>query len=1204
MKKIFSILLALSALAGFSAGITSCIEQPELMETLDLGACLTPSSTSMTVSTETGRDVTFTWTNSKGATNYVVEIFESADNDAQPEDVFEGTPVEELNVASSEGTSTSTTVRLTEGKYYYARVKAQELDADGNPLSEDSHWATFPYPIEPYLVMDNIPSFTVTERTSSSITVAWEIAEGDADGVNQIRLSPDPENPQAAYKAFEVASDVRTLTIDNLPASTKFTIAAHYGSANRGSVYPWTRPSVDGATEVATNESFQQALKDGAANILVKYSDTPYTIADATDVDVTIGVPEGGSMSIYGDGTAAGEMPAIIGGFTLPNGMTSFHLEGLSLDGNGYGYSHAIILAKDFATATVSSISMLNCNVTGFKAGFFYDNETTGGASVTINDISFNNIYVNDIQGSGGNGFDVRVLSGLGNISITESTFSNGFRTFFRIDSAPTAKITFNNNTLNNLASGDSGSNNKGLFYIGSKAADATPIVTEFIMRNNLFLNMDEYDDYTIFFTDDNSLPTDIANNWFYNYGAGFFEESKLSETESIAGAGGILSSDPCVDSERGTFNITNSTLINANVGDPRWFADYVPAPVPDLEPVEYGYSWTLNDTYTFYDVVDQSTVRGNLKFIIASTPINIIDEGMEFSGEGTTAYGGVPTDGAIAFLVNGPGSIYASALASASGSTNDHITVAVGDADGLRADVVGSIHVGAENEKIVFDQLEHGTEYLIYLYACGPVVLSTLEWSDDINTGSTAVADPVVTPTAGEGTLSLSWDAVENASGYIISFGTKEPDAEYGEDEYIIETASPSYTWANFPSGTYTVNVQAVAADPTKNENSQIVGTTVTVTAPAALPQLTSATLTQDDMEFLLTLTEGKEINGNAETGIASSIYYKGFLFTGRSGKVSKFNSSENYGAFFNTGGSSDFTSDNAGRTIRFAAAGPGKLTYVVCSNGSDERTAGVAVNHAEDATLATTQPQPTSMPANWDAWTLEKDLSTVVAGNVIDLYSTKSVNYISVTWEPTGALPPVAGLTPVTTTTTWGSDVWNDFYAQRTDVSVAYGTDFTIDEDYYVTENLMIYPTAGQKIRVSETSSGSGTYYIQLQGGSGSYSSSVGENPADEQLTGYVKNFIRFRANGNGRLTLTARHTSGTAASGRFVCVAVGGSADAVGVGTIQPTRFDAAQYTSFTAQSWDITASNGDAITIVVTNSLRIGEITWTPASEITE
>lgn len=998
MKKIFSILLALSALTGFAAGVTSCIEQPELMETLDLGACLTPSSTSMTISTETGRDVTFTWTNSKGATDYVLEIFESATNDAQPEDVFEGTPVEELNVASAEGTSTSTTVRLTEGKYYYARVKAQELDADGNPLSEDSHWATFPYPIEPYLVMDNVPSFTVTARTANSITVAWEIAEGDTDGVNQIRLTPDPDNPQAAYKAIPVTASDRSLTIENLPASTKFTVAAHYNSANRGTVYPWTMPSLDQATRVNTDEALLQALKDGAAQILVEYKEEPYritTVSGETVTDAEIGVATNSKIAVYGEGTPAGDMPVIIGRFTLPNGLTSFHLEGLTMNGDGYAIDRAIQFGSGFAS-NVEDISMLNCDVSGYKSGVYYDNTSSG---VTISNLSFSNIYVTDTQGEGGDGFDMRTNVTVTNFSVTESTFTSDFRVLFRMDKNTTiGSINVSNNTFNGICATCSAGSNKGVFYIQGT-------VTDFKVNNNLFMNIQGDGDYSRLFRSGHSaVLTETKGNYFYNNTGEQFWNNSVDVTETSAGT--VLTSDPCVDSPRNILNVTNTAVLNAKAGDPRWFASYVPAPTPDLVPVEYGYSWTLNDTYTFYDVVDQSTVRGNLKFIIASTPINIIDEGMEFSGEGTTAYGGVPTDGAIAFLVNGPGSIYASALASASGSTNDHITVAVGDAEGLRADVVGSIHVGAENEKIVFDQLEPDTEYLIYLYACGPVVLSTLEWSDDVNTGSTAVADPDVTPTAGEGTLSLSWNAVENASGYVISFGTKEPDAEYGEDEYIIETSSTSYNWADFPSGTYTVNVQAIAADPTKNENSQIVGKTVTVTAPASLPQLTSATLTQEDMEFLLTLTEGKEINGNAETGIASSIYYKGFLFTGRSGKVSKFNSSENYGAFFNTGGSSDFTSDNAGRTIRFAAAGPGKLTYVVCSNGSDNRTAGVAVNHTEDAALATTQPQPTSMPADWDDWTLEKDLSTVTAGNVIDLYSTKSVNYISVTWIPAGGI------------------------------------------------------------------------------------------------------------------------------------------------------------------------------------------------------
>ena len=940
MKKIFSILSASLAALFFSAGIVSCVDETELIETLDLGACLTPSSTLMNISTEDGRTVTLTWSNSKGATQYVVEIFEGADADAVPENVFEGTPVEGPLVvpAASEGTTTSTAVRLEAGKFYFARVKAQKLDENGNPLSEDSHWATFPYPIEPYLVMDDVESFEVTARAAESITVSWAVASDDMDGVNQVRVYPDPDDPTLAYRSYPIQGDATSLEVTGLKPSTRYTIAIHYDSANRGEVYAWTLPSYTKPNYAADNATFLQLIADGAKEIVLTNTDITYTLysedPEGVKTDATIGVTTNTDISVYGEGTADGTMPTVIGGFTLPNGLTSLHLEGLNLSGDGYSYSHAVIMA-----------------------------------------------------------------------SITESTFSNGFRTFFRIDSAPTEKITFSNNTLNNLASGDSGSNNKGLFYIGSKAKDATPIVTEFIMRNNLFLNMDEYDDYTIFFTDDNSLPTDIGNNWFYNYGAGFFEESKLSEAESIAGGGGILSADPCVDSERGTFNVTNATLISANVGDPRWYAAYVPGPTPELEVVEYGHVWNLTDTYTFYETVDASTVRGNLEFFVSSVPFNITDEGMEFSGEATLAYNGIPTDGGLGFLVNGPGSIFASVVKSASGTENDHITVALGSADGNTTTVKGSLYVGGESQKIVFDEIAPGEERMIYLYACGPVVLSELEWSDDVNSGNTAVANPAVTADeATPGALKLSWPAVENAGKYIISFGARESE-EYGEDEYIIETTSPSYTWNAFPSGSWTINVQAIPSDAEKFSNSEIVTVPVTVAAPALAP-MTSGSITQEDMEFLLAVTGGKEINGDPATGIAASVSYKGFVFTGRSGKVSKFNSSENYGAFFNTGGSSDFTQDKAGRTIRFMAAGPGKLKYVVVSNGPDTRTHAVSVNYTDDTEpLGETKPQPTTMPATWDDHTYTRELATA-SGDVIDLYSTKSVNYISVTWTPTGGI------------------------------------------------------------------------------------------------------------------------------------------------------------------------------------------------------
>ena len=101
--------------------------------------------------------------------------------------------------------------------------------------------------------------------------------------------------------------------------------------------------------------------------------------------------------------------------------------------------------------------------------------------------------------------------------------------------------------------------------------------------------------------------------------------------------------------------------------------------------------------------------------------------------------------------------------------------------------------------------------------------------------------------------------------------------------------------------------------------------------------------------------------------------------------------------------------TEDRAGRSIRFIAAGPGKLTYVVCSNGDNERDHGVSVNYAGDANITTnkTKPQPTSMPATWDDYTVTTELQTV-SGDVVDLYSTLSVNFISVSWTPTGGSIP----------------------------------------------------------------------------------------------------------------------------------------------------------------------------------------------------
>ena len=91
MKKIFSILsLGLSALAvSFLAA--GCVEEvPEVIEELNLSNVLMPNSPSATVSTADGHTVTFSWTNSNTATQYLIEIYQFA-TESSPASAHAGT---------------------------------------------------------------------------------------------------------------------------------------------------------------------------------------------------------------------------------------------------------------------------------------------------------------------------------------------------------------------------------------------------------------------------------------------------------------------------------------------------------------------------------------------------------------------------------------------------------------------------------------------------------------------------------------------------------------------------------------------------------------------------------------------------------------------------------------------------------------------------------------------------------------------------------------------------------------------------------------------------------------------------------------------------------------------------------------------------------------------------------------------------------
>ena len=89
-----------------------------------------------------------------------------------------------------------------------------------------------------------------------------------------------------------------------------------------------------------------------------------------------------------------------------------------------------------------------------------------------------------------------------------------------------------------------------------------------------------------------------------------------------------------------------------------------------------------------------------------------------------------------------------------------------------------------------------------------------------------TALATPVVTAVAKENTVTLTWEAVENAASYSITVGTEMP----------VVTEETTYTFTGEYETEYTFNVVAVPADEEKFAASEAaVVTATTEAAPAA---------------------------------------------------------------------------------------------------------------------------------------------------------------------------------------------------------------------------------------------------------------------------------------------------------------------------------------------------------------------------------
>lgn len=804
MKKLYRLFAAIASASMLLFAAASCTDtMSELSEEIPLSRCLTP--TDLVSRVHGGQYVDFSWTKTRGADTFVLEVFD--EDDLKVEDVVdlkkmdESTPVRTMTVPSDQ--TLPVTMYLDPDEVYYARVKA----SDSTNAKEDSHFANFPKKIETIAIKDGLNPVLVS-RTGTSITIKWT-ADPEVD---HIRITPPLKEEDGEYTRFELndnAVKAAQVEVTGLNGSTYYTLTVHYSSADRGSVTAWTLPDAGKAVTAVDTAQFKQLVADGATIIAVPYADTAYVVGN---VDIVK------PLTIMGIPNEEGTFPTLVGGFKLESAATYFSLQGLKLDGESYKYGHVITLAEAIDGL---SVDVINCEFSAFTKGAYYDNFASNVSSVV-----FDGCLFTDFQPSGGDFFDVRQKATYGSFVIKNSTFDTIGRDFMRFDGNVTlSSLILDHCTLSNVCSKSS---SHGVLYVRGT-------VEEFVVSNNLFVNEmgGETNKNALLYATTYKVPV-FAGNYFFNCGdvEDYFLKNAVALAPDAKLGECILKNDPCQDSGLSQFNLVNAELIALGVGDPRWLEEFIEVPEELTQGITVPVkTWDLTDNTVFYKSASKDMVRDGIRFYIKDNPVVFESDGFLFSAAATLE-AGVPADCGLGIKVNAPGSLVLS-----TGTIGEGSGLVVVSKDGKPA--IG-VPAGASNTKVVFDAIAEET--MIYVYGTDQVKLTGLQWSDDIDTGGSNVLDdpaPVIDITSvnqGEDkTVTVSWDSVPKAGAYGITINGVDK-AKVTDTKYEIATK-------DLAAGEYVVGVTSLPAETDLvREASQEV--TVKFSVKEILRQLTAETV------------------------------------------------------------------------------------------------------------------------------------------------------------------------------------------------------------------------------------------------------------------------------------------------------------------------------------------------------------------------
>ncbi|AVR45654.1 DUF5123 domain-containing protein [Christiangramia fulva] len=516
--KVKYILKSLLIAILLAATVTGCDYDKELIEELPVSREFAPVNLQSHVRNQV--NVELNWTVDDNANSYIVEFAKDSLQFNNIVKTIEVNP-DELPVL----------VPLESETLYSVRVKT--ISDRG---IDDSSWATTTVrTLTEQLFLDGEPG----DIKAKEATFRW------VPNSEVTAISLNPGDITYTLSAEEKASGVATVT--GLTPETDYTAVLLNGTQRRGVKEFTTGIDIGDGKLVTVEDDLMQMIADASpGDILVLEA------GDYTDQSGTITLDK----SITIRGLRSYNKPLLKVNFELVAGAEDVALIDLELQGAGEGSSELQDVVRYTGPGNYNSLLISGSRIHDYSRSFIAGNET----DAILQTLTVENSIVYDIFTSGGDFIDFRNSDVL-NINLINDTFYNcaPSRDFIRLDASGTsndtgltANILIDSTTIYACADNDS----RRLLYVRFVSND--------VIVKNTIIAQTASEGYADRSGIDES-PTFLNNNYFN--APGFYDTSQY-----IFDNNNYTTLDPgFVDPASGDFTITNQTLIDNQVGDPRW---------------------------------------------------------------------------------------------------------------------------------------------------------------------------------------------------------------------------------------------------------------------------------------------------------------------------------------------------------------------------------------------------------------------------------------------------------------------------------------------------------------------------------------------------------------------------------------------------------------------------------------------------------